>query len=364
MFFSQCPPSPPLPLYLQENFLVPNPSKTACILPGRVDIGRHYVLTGGLEGLRESFDKIVSRVQSFGVYNFDLDKYQIIKELFASKHFQSVAKDICPADKQTLDPFQFNFILQLPGQTVPLHLDAPYFFGASRFLFPQWLLVSMVFSNLFQNRFVDQVQVVGYLHKFDAAGRGGEFVAFTESADSSITVPSVSFSGTAVDGSKIVHAARQYMPESPLPIINKDKNNKIVYMGGGKWSLEADGEKIRDYDTDDIRMTIVYRARCFANDTERQRFGIEQAKAKNLESYTDMLELEDVLTTFAEDLVKRGKVASVKEALSMKRLKFATLILDTYIRYPTNLDRAIPVNYCLVTKQVPALTSIFSLLGC
>lgn len=37
------------------------------------------------------------------------------------------------------DPFQFNFILSVPGQTVALHLDAPYFFGATRFQVPQWL---------------------------------------------------------------------------------------------------------------------------------------------------------------------------------------------------------------------------------
>ena len=35
-------------------FLVPSRDKTQCILPGRVDIGRHYVMHGGIEALRES----------------------------------------------------------------------------------------------------------------------------------------------------------------------------------------------------------------------------------------------------------------------------------------------------------------------
>ena len=35
--------------------------------------------------------------------------------------------------------FQFNFILSVPGQTVALHLDSPYFLGATRFQVPQWL---------------------------------------------------------------------------------------------------------------------------------------------------------------------------------------------------------------------------------
>lgn len=53
----------------------------------------------------------------------------------------------------------------MPGQTVAVHIDSPYFWGASRFTFPQWLLVAMVFSGLFADKFVHQVQVVGYLHQ-------------------------------------------------------------------------------------------------------------------------------------------------------------------------------------------------------
>ena len=37
----------------------------------------------------------------------------------------------------SLDPFQFNLIVQLPGQTVAAHLDGVYFWGATRFQLPQ-----------------------------------------------------------------------------------------------------------------------------------------------------------------------------------------------------------------------------------
>jgi hypothetical protein len=104
-------------------------------------------------------------VSSFGRYTFvqDIDKYPAVKTLFQSSLFQDAAKQVCPSDKTYLDTFQFNFIIQVPGQTVALHLDAPYFWGATRFDFPQWLLVAMVFSNLFPDKFVDQIQVVAYV---------------------------------------------------------------------------------------------------------------------------------------------------------------------------------------------------------
>jgi hypothetical protein len=47
-------------------FLVPNNNRTLCVLPGRIDIGRHFVLTGGLQGLKESHERLVSRILSFG----------------------------------------------------------------------------------------------------------------------------------------------------------------------------------------------------------------------------------------------------------------------------------------------------------
>ena len=47
-------------------YLVPNVNRKACVLPGRIDIGRHFILTGGLQGLKESHERLVSRVLSFG----------------------------------------------------------------------------------------------------------------------------------------------------------------------------------------------------------------------------------------------------------------------------------------------------------
>ena len=118
-----------------------------------------------------------------------------------------------------------------------VHLDAPYFWGASRYHFPQWLLVCMVFSDLFYQQFVHQVQVVGYLHQWRVGqdkkvGAGGEFVFFNKQkgeeidnkADASVSNSSSSsssihhlvtgeaipypLSGTLVDGSKVLHAAK------------------------------------------------------------------------------------------------------------------------------------------------------------
>jgi hypothetical protein len=80
-------------------FLMNSIQKTSCILPGRVDVGRHWIMTGGPNALRESYSKMASRVSSFGSYNFDLDKHKVVNQLFEDPKFQKIAKGICPNDK-------------------------------------------------------------------------------------------------------------------------------------------------------------------------------------------------------------------------------------------------------------------------
>jgi hypothetical protein len=66
-----------------HHLLLPNPSRTLCILPERMDVGKHFIMTGGLDGAKEPFDDMLSRVSSFARYTFqrDLDKFPVVKQL-------------------------------------------------------------------------------------------------------------------------------------------------------------------------------------------------------------------------------------------------------------------------------------------
>ena len=99
--------------------LVPNVAKTECILPQRVDVGKHFIMTGGPDAIREDVKDMTSRVQSFARYmtGDSLKDHPVIQELFNALHFIEAARTICPAEEQVLDPFQFTFLLQIPGQT-------------------------------------------------------------------------------------------------------------------------------------------------------------------------------------------------------------------------------------------------------
>ncbi|CAE7028686.1 folD [Symbiodinium natans] len=329
-----------------HHLLVRDGNSTDCILPQRIDVGKHYIMTGGPEAIREPFEDMVSRASSFGRYMFDLSAMPVVEELFAGPKFQRAAKGVCPPSKQVLDPFQYNFILSVPGQTVALHLDAPWFLGATRFQFPQWLLAVMVFSNLFQDRFVDQVQVVGYLHDRPALDddSGGRFLYYDENSATPKAILSKPLSGVAVDGSKTLHAAGVFRPDVKAPLLDKDKDNALFYVGDEQWELRSDGEVLQTYNSSDLRMTIVYRARCFASEEERLRFRAGAAE--------DQLSLEAVLGRLTEDLVRRQKLSRAS-AQSIDRLDLATLLLDTYVQYPLPAwaEAWIPLNYCALPRR-------------
>ena len=321
-----------------------------CVLAGRLDSAKHYFMTGGAWGLRESFKTLASRVLSFNAYNFDLSKYQLTRKLFGSEKFQKLAKSVCPADRQVVDPFQFNFIIQVPGQTVATHIDGVYFWGATRFQYPQWLLSAMKFSGLFEQEFIPQVQVVGYLHRWDPRKFKvpGSFI-YWSTKEPEVVQP-VPRAGVACDGTRTIHAAQPYRPEVMPPVIDKNIPNELVFKENDRWELVADGKAVRNYTTEDFRISIVYRGRCFHSQDEVDRFAGKGGP--------DTMELDDILSRFGRDLVQKKLVPSVESVLKMDRLELSMLILDTYISYPHSPRSFLPLNYCMLDTVMPWLAPV------
>ena len=106
----------------QHALLIPDTTNTSCVLPSRVDVARHFLTTGGVGGRKELVETGISRLLSFGRYMFNVSDYPEAQRLFESPKFQAAASRMCPDDQQFLDPVQFNFIVQVPGQSVVSHI--------------------------------------------------------------------------------------------------------------------------------------------------------------------------------------------------------------------------------------------------
>ena len=350
----------------EHPYLVPSSDRSSCVLPGRIDVARAYVKSGGVEALKEPHARLLSRVQSFARYHFNISEFPVVQALFARERFQRLAVDVCPRDKQVLDPFAFTFIVNLPGQSVAPHVDGVFFHGADRFHVPQWLLAVMAFSGLFRDRFIDQVQVVAYIHKWEDAGgaRGGEFVYWPDASGVPRSIPPAPLSGSGVDGTKIVHAAKVYMPSADLPALDKSGVHALQYAPeAGRWALTTDGATRRTYAKDELRFSIVYRARCFASEGERERFASQRRGNAAAGEPSDMMPLADILATLKGDLARRdaGGAAADGAAVAARRaaldalppLELAMRLIDGYARYPLSHTAAVPLNYCALKLIAP-----------
>lgn len=346
----------------EHPLMLPNKAKTLCILPGRIDIAKAFMITGGYDALKNTQDLMISRIQSFGRYNFG-NLSPVVERLFDSDAFQEVVRRVCPTDAPFVNPFQSNYIIQVPGQAVPVHIDGVYFWGASRFVFPQWLLAVMKFSGLFEKQFVPQVQIVGYLHRWEPTEQTqGEFIYWNDDANTVTSkVKPIPRSATGVDGSTVVHAATVYQAHIKPPRINKDMGAALVYKGDDLWEVrdrnDGKGAWLRNYTTDDLRISIVYRGRCF-KDAEQARLYSEQLY--NSSSY---MSLEHVLDTLAQDLIKKGSLTQ-EDFQKLGRFELAELLLATYVPYPSTdftwTSFVLPFNYCVASVRFPWLKSILS----
>jgi len=131
-----------------------------------------------------------------------------------------------------------------------------------------------------------------------------------------------------------------------MPVLKKDNENVLRHLGDDKWELSSNGKVIASYTTDDLRISVVYRARCFTNKQEITKY-------YNLPE-DDHMTLEYILSSLSDELVDRGKVSKQK-LRNMSRLDLGLLIQDEFITYPLPLrDYAlIPYNYCMLSKLVP-----------
>ena len=109
-------------------------------------------------------------------------------------------------------------------------------------------------------------------------------------------------------------------------------------------------EVVSRYSTDDLRISIVYRARCFK----------DRDTAAEYRVYDRVMDLEsDIIDKLKSSLVER-KVASAAKLSTVSRLQLAFLIIDSYIKYPLPPVEfaAIPFNYCAAPLIYPWTASL------
>lgn len=328
-------------------YLVPRfwGNETVCILPERIDVASHHLRTGGITGRKELYEDLVPRMMPFQrIYHnahaeISMDTPEI-QSLFHSAKYEESAARVCKG-RTFYDPIQFGIIMMVPGQEVAMHYDVPWFKGATRYDFPQWLLVVMERSGLWADRLVPQVQGVAYIQRKDAVG--GEFFFYPNGiSNGQKSNPANVNTGLVLDGSIVAHGVRPFMGQDATPPPMDIRSEYTILFDEEKqvWEVIENGKVLRQYNADEVRTTLVWRMRCFESEEERQSW-----------REAETLQLDDVLDTLVADMKRRGRL--VPGSSRPEPLDLALMLLEEYVEYPHGNEAVFPLNYCMLAKTLP-----------
>jgi hypothetical protein len=209
----------------------------------------------------------------------------------------------------------------VPGQELAVHTDVPEFRGANRKAVPQWLLVVMHHSGLFDKWRMPIATAVCYF----GGGKGGEFAYYPDGpAGAPATYSPRHNTAVMVDTDSVFHGVDRVVGDETA-MHKLRPGMRLYYDGAEQWSVRVDepeSEVVATHSTDEIRYSLSWKGYCFADAAERDAWA----------GHTDDLSLHVILTRLVEDLVDRGFLANVEHGLADAEL--GKLLIETYVQFP------------------------------
>ena len=285
-------------------------------LTQRHDAVLNYLKAGGMHGAGEPVSVLAART------NYFREEYAYgtrpliegIEPFLFHEGFVEAARHI--HGRPVIEPAIVFANLMVPGQELALHTDVPEFRGVNRKLHPQWLLVAMRHSELFEDWRMPIATGVAWFHDTD----GGEFAFYPDGADGSPVYHKVAYNtALLVDTDSVFHGVDRVAPsETEIPALKPGM--QLAFDGDGRWSVRDSDSAVAGYRWDDLRFSISWKAYCFADEAERDAW----------RTHTDDLSLDATLATLVEDLRSRGRITGD----TPPSRELALMIIDEYIRFP------------------------------
>jgi hypothetical protein len=291
-------------------------------LPARWDAARNFVRTGGRLGRAEPLPVLAARTNYFReTYAYGNEvRISGIEPFLHHEGFVDAARRLY--DRPVIVPAIVYANLLVPGQELAIHTDVPEFRGVNRTRHPQWLLVAMRHSGLFEQWRIPIATAVSWFH--DCAG--GEFAFYPDGADAAPHAHRVR-SNTAVllDTDTVFHGVDR-VAETAAPVDVLRPGMRLRFAGDDRWRVDDDAASVAEYRWDDLRFSVSWKAYCFADEAERQTWS----------AHADDLSVEFAVDRLVDDLRVRGTLTGARPGDAA----LVDLIIDEYIRFP----RAVPAD--------------------
>lgn len=285
-------------------------------LPARYDAALNFVRSGGRFARRESPAVLAARTNYFReTYAYGPEERVAgIEPFLHHEGFVEAARRV--HGRPIVEPAIVYANLLLPGQELAVHTDVPEFRGASRKQVPQWLLVAMHHSGLFDAWRMPIATGIAYFH--DCAG--GELAYYPDGPDAPPRTLAVRHNTAALlDTDSVFHGVDRVLePESGFPALRPGM--QLVFDGEGRWSVR-DGERVvARYSWQDLRFSVSWKAYCFADEADRHRW----------REHREDLSLDAILERLVADLRGRGRLGPERP----DDRSLALLLIEEYIQFP------------------------------
>ena len=286
-------------------------------LPQRFDAAFNFIKTGGRFGRsKEDLGMLAARTNYFRETYAYGDEIAApgIEAFYRNESLIEAARKVF--DRPVIEPAIVYANILLPGQELALHTDVPEFRGLNRKLHPQWLLVVMHHSGLFDDWRIPIATSISWYQDTD----GGAFAFYPEGAEGPARALPVRLdSAIVLDSDSIFHGVDR-VSELEIPMPPFQSGMRLKARGHGHWAVENDEHEVGRYQWDDMRFSISWKAYCFNDEADRDRW----------HRHSEDLGIDSVLDTLCADLRERGRLHDERPA----NKELAEILVDEYVRFP------------------------------
>ncbi len=285
-------------------------------LPARYDAVRNFVKTGGRFARHEDIRTLAARTNYFRetyAYGHEIRAAGIEPFLY-HEGFIEASRQLY--GRPVIEPAIVFANLLVPGQELAVHTDVGEFRGVSRKTHPQWLIVVMHHSKLFEEWRMPIATGVSWFHDC----KGGEFVFYPDGAAAAPVAQPVRYN-TAVllDTDSVFHGVDR-VAETSQPITPLARGMRLSFAGDRTWHVIDKERSVATYDWRDLRFSVSWKAYCFADAAEKKRW----------QEHSDDLTVDFVVDRLLDDMRHRGHMEGdpPRDHVLCERL------IDEYIHYP------------------------------
>ena len=285
-------------------------------LPQRFDAVMNFLETGGRLAQPEPLEMLGARTNYFReTYAYGDEVHAPGIEAFL--HHPGFLDGACQIyERPIVVPAIAYANLLVPGQELATHTDVPEFRGANRKVLPEWLMVVMHHSGLFEAWRMPIATGISWFHDCE----GGQLAYYPDGPEAAPSVHEVRYNTALLMDSDSVFHGIDRVAEKSTPIPPLRPGMRLVHEGQGVWAVHADGTVPARYPWADLRFSISWKAYVFADEAERRAW----------ETHSDDLSVDGILERLTAELRSRGRLKG--EPASNR--DFAILLVNEFVHFP------------------------------